>query len=115
MRQFSWQQKSAQRSPRSQIVGQGDLWVIPFINEMNLHLMMVDRLSWIFVAIFALLAFMGGIYSMHNESWAEALASMAYAGSTISMVLAGDWVTLVFFWELMAVSSLYLIDAYRFR
>lgn len=93
------------------MIGQGDLWVIPFINEMNLHLMMVDRLSWIFVAIFALLAFMGGIYSMHNESWAEALASMAYAGSTISMVLAGDWVTLVFFWELMAVSSLYLIWA----
>ena len=34
------------------MIGQGDLWVIPFINEMNLHLMMVDRLSWIFVAIF---------------------------------------------------------------
>lgn len=87
----------------------GDLMIIPFINGMNLHLMMVDSLSWIFVVIFALLAFMGGVYSMHNDSWAEALASMAYAGSTISMVLAGDWVTLLFFWELMAISSLYLI------
>lgn len=90
---------------------QGDLWVVPFINGMQLHLMVVDKLSWIFVAIFTLLAFMGGIYAMHNDSWAEALASMSYAGSTVCMVLAGDWVTLLFFWELMAITSLYLIWA----
>lgn len=90
-------------------LGQGDLWVVPFVGGIELHLLNVDRLSFIFGAIFTIMAFMGGIYSMHNESWGEALACMVYAGSTVAMVMAGDWISLIFFWELMAISSLYLI------
>lgn len=84
-------------------------WEIPFINDLSLHLLQVDRLSWIFGLIFSIMAAIGGIYSMHNKSWGEALASMTYAGSSLGVVFAGDWVTMIFFWELMAVSSLYLI------
>ncbi|PWM52675.1 MAG: Na+/H+ antiporter subunit D, partial [Clostridiales bacterium] len=90
---------------------EADLFVIPFINGWELHLMTIDSLSWFFNVFFVILTFLGGVYSMHNPSWGEALASMTYAGATVSMVFAGDWITLIFFWELMAVSSVYLIWA----
>ncbi len=46
---------------------------------------------------------------MHNENGMEAFAALAYAGSAMGVVLAGDWLTLIFFWELMAATSLFLI------
>ncbi len=87
----------------------GAEWVMPFINGIDLHIMNVDRLNWVFGLIFSMMAAIGGIYSMHNKSWMEALASMCYAGGALGVTLCGDWMTLIFFWELMAASSLFLI------
>ncbi len=87
----------------------GAEWVMPFINGIDLHLMNVDRLNWVFGLIFSMMAAIGGIYSMHNKSWMEALASMCYAGGALGVTLCSDWMTLIFFWELMAASSLFLI------
>jgi len=87
----------------------GAEWVVPFINGIELHLIEVDRLNWVFGLIFSMMAAIGGIYSMHNKSWMEALASMCYAGGALGVTLCGDWMTLIFFWELMAASSLFLI------
>lgn len=92
-------------------LGRGDLLVLPFVGGIQLHLLFVDSLSWLFTIFFAFLALLGSIYAFHNDSRAEQLASLSYAGSTIGMVLAGDWISLIFFWELMAVSSLYLVWA----
>jgi len=88
---------------------EGDLMILPFINGWSLHLLTIDALAWFFAVFFVIMAVLGGIYSMHNPSWAEALASMTYAGSTVSLILAGDWITFLFFWELMAISSLFLV------
>lgn len=87
----------------------GTVWIVPFINGMELHILEVDRLNWVFSLAFCLLTVIGGIYSMHNKSWMEALASMCYTGSALGVTLCGDWMTLIFFWELMAASSLFLI------
>lgn len=87
----------------------GTEWTVPFINDTNLYLLHVDRLNWVFGLIFTMMAAIGGIYSMHNKSWMEALASMFYAGGALGVTLCGDWMTLIFFWELMAASSLFLI------
>lgn len=87
----------------------GAEWTIPFINDIQLHVISVDRLNWVFGLIFSMMAAIGGIYSMHNKSWMEALASMCYAGGALGVTLCGDWMTLIFFWELMAASSLFLI------
>ncbi len=38
--------------------------------------------------------------------------ALAYVASTIGVVFAGDWLTLVFFWELMAVTSTLLVWIY---
>ena len=87
----------------------GAEWIVPFINGIELHVIEVDRLNWVFGLIFSMMAAIGGIYSMHNKSWMEALASMCYAGGALGVTLCGDWMTLIFFWELMAASSLFLI------
>lgn len=80
-----------------------------FINGFVLHYLHVDALSWIFTLIFCIMAAIGGIYACHNENRMEAFCSMAYAGSAVSVTLAGDWLTLLFFSELMAATSLFLI------
>jgi formate hydrogenlyase subunit 3/multisubunit Na+/H+ antiporter MnhD subunit len=37
------------------------------------------------------------------------LFALLYAGASLGVVFAGDWITLLFFWELMAVTSTFLI------
>ena len=75
----------------------------------HLGYMFVDKLSYVFCMIFALMACIGGIYSCHNENRMEALCSMSYAGCALGVTLAKDWLTLIFFWEALAVTSLFLI------
>ena len=38
--------------------------------------------------------------------------ALSYIASTLGVVFAGDWLTLVFFWELMAVTSTFLVWVY---
>lgn len=81
----------------------------PFINNMDLILLKVDKLSWVFGLIFSIMALIGSVYGLHNKNAGEAAASLGYAGSSLGVVFAGDWLTLIFFWELMAVTSVFLI------
>ena len=87
----------------------GALWAIPFINGMELHLIDLDKMGWMFALVFSLMAVMGGFYVSHSESWMECMAAMMYAGSILGVVLCGDWMTMIFFWELGAATSLFLI------
>lgn len=80
-----------------------------FLPDWESHYIYVDHLSWIFVLIFAIMGAIGGVFSCHNRSPLEAFASMSYVGASISVVLAKDWITFLFFWELMAATSLFLI------
>ncbi len=64
-----------------------------------------DALSRLFALIFALMAFGGALFALHQKSRLELPAAFVYAGSAIGAVLAGDLVTLFVFWELMAVGS----------
>lgn len=93
------------------ILKAGDVCSLSFINDMTLFVIVVDRLSYVFGMIFSIMALIGGIYSMHNKSRLEQAASMMYAGGALGVTLAGDWMTLIFFWELMAAASLFLIWA----
>lgn len=81
----------------------------PFLGDFTLRYLFVDPLSFIFGIIFCILGIIGGIYSCHNKSPLEAFCSMAYVGSSIGVVLAHDWITFLCFWELEAVTSIFLI------
>ena len=69
----------------------------------------VDRLSMLFGYLFHLAAFISILYSLHIRDTSEQVMSLLYAGSGIGAVFAGDLITLFVFWELMAVSSVFLI------
>jgi multicomponent Na+:H+ antiporter subunit D len=79
------------------------------VGEYSLTLLHVDPLSLVFSLIFTIVTFVGILYALHNDSAGEQVSTLIYAGSSLGVVLAGDWATLFVFWELMAVSSLFLI------
>lgn len=70
-----------------------------------------DSLSRIFGLIFIIATFLNGIYALHERSRLTDAAALIYAGAAIGAVFAGDLVTLFIFWELTAISSVFLIWA----
>ena len=64
-----------------------------------------DKLSRLFATIFALMAFGGGLFALGQKSRVEVPSAFVYAGSAIGVAFAGDLVTVIAFWELMAVAS----------
>ena len=73
----------------------------------------VDRLSLLFGFLFHLAAFIGVIYALHVKDPLQDVAALAYAGSAVGAVFAGDLLTLFIYWELLAVTSAMLIFARR--
>ncbi|RQD64662.1 MAG: Na(+)/H(+) antiporter subunit D [Desulfonatronovibrio sp. MSAO_Bac4] len=73
----------------------------------------VTQLSRVFGIIFALIAFMGGIYSMHVKETGQQISALIYSGGALGVTFCGDFFTLFVFWELMAIGSTYLIWARR--
>jgi multicomponent Na+:H+ antiporter subunit D len=73
----------------------------------------VDGLSLAFGYVFSLVALLGGVYSFHIKDVGQQVAALLYAGSALGVVFAGDWLTLYVFWEIMAISSVWLIWSAR--
>jgi multicomponent Na+:H+ antiporter subunit D len=78
-----------------------------------LVLMRVDRWSMLFAWVFLIAALLSAIYSLHVRDWIQQAAGFCYAGAAIGAVFAGDLLTLFVFWELTAVTSVFLIWARR--
>ena len=76
-----------------------------------------DRLSLLFGYLFHLGAFISIVYSLHlkdgDRPTLQHTSAVIYAGSALGAVFAGDFITLFVFWELLAVSSVFLIWARR--
>ncbi len=78
---------------------------------LTLETMRVDKLSVIFGLIFCFAAFIGNLYALHVKDKIQQVAALAYAGSAVGAVFAGDLVTLFLFWEGTALTSVFLIWA----
>ncbi len=102
------------------LAGMLQLWLLPqgeyghldFLGQ-ALVLVRVDRWSSLFALIFLIAALVSAIYALHVRDAVQPAAGLAYAGSAIGAVLAGDLLTLFVFWELTAVTSVFLIWARR--
>ncbi len=90
----------------------GIITTIP-IMEYELSLMRADRLSLLFGYLFHLTAFIAAIFALHVRDTTQTVSSLLYTGSTLGAIFAGDLITLFIFWELMAISSVFLIWARR--
>jgi multicomponent Na+:H+ antiporter subunit D len=73
----------------------------------------VDKLSLLFGYIFLIATLLGVIYALHVEDTLQQVAALVYAGSALGAIFAGDLVTLLIFWEGIAVASVFLIWAAR--
>jgi len=89
------------------IGGEVELFGLP------LEMMRVDKLSVIFGLVFCLATFLGNLYAWHVKDTIQQVAALAYAGSAIGAVFAGDLVTLFLYWEGTAIASVFLIWARR--
>jgi len=90
----------------------GSPWQI-FLFGYELEPYRVDKLSLLFGYLFHLAALISIIYSLHVRDTMQHVAALFYAGSALGVVFAGDLITLFIFWELMAISSTFLIWARR--
>ncbi len=97
------------------------LWMIPE-TEIRVHLdflgyelipYRLDDLSRIFGYVFHIAAFISVLYALHVRDTIQHVSGLLYAGSAIGAVFAGDLLTLFVFWELLAVTSTFLIWARR--
>jgi len=68
-----------------------------------------SALRRLFATIFALMAFVGGLYSFRQARWYELASGYAYAAGAIGVSFAGDLITLFLFWELMALFSTVIV------
>ena len=79
----------------------------------SLTLVRADKLSILFGHLFHLGAFIAIVYSLHlkkgDHATVQHTSAVIYAGSALGAVFAGDFITLFVFWELLAISSVFLI------
>ena len=90
----------------------GVIWQMQFL-DYTLTPYRVDRLSLLFGYLFHIAAFLGVLYALHVRDTLQQVSAMLYAGSALGAVFAGDFITLFVFWELLALTSVFLIFARR--
>jgi multicomponent Na+:H+ antiporter subunit D len=90
----------------------GVFWSMEFMGY-TLEPVKVDKLSLMFGYLFHLAALIAIIYALHVKDTVQHVAGLAYAGSAVGAVFAGDLLTLFVFWELLALTSVFLIWARR--
>ncbi|MDT0594767.1 Na(+)/H(+) antiporter subunit D [Glaciecola petra] len=79
----------------------------------QLEIVKVDKLSLLFAYLFHIACFLCLIYALHLKDKIQIVAGLAYAGSAVGAVFAGDFLTLFIFWELLALTSAFLVFARR--
>jgi len=76
----------------------------------------VDGFSSLMGLIFGFIGAVAVVYSYYSEAESVQTAfALSYVGTSIGAVFGGDWLTLVFFWELMAITSTLLVWHYGGR
>jgi multicomponent Na+:H+ antiporter subunit D len=73
----------------------------------------VDQFSRLMGLIFGFIGAVAVLYSYASDADSTQTAyALSYVGTSLGAVYAGDWLTLIFFWELMAVTSTLLVWHY---
>lgn len=88
----------------------GVVMTVPFMGY-ELVPFRTDKLSFLFGYLFCIASFIAILFSLHVKDRVQHAAGLVYAGSAVGAVFAGDLLSLFFFWEIMTVSSVFLIWA----
>ncbi len=71
----------------------------------------LDELAFIFALIFLIATVLCGLFMLHLRSRLEPASTLIYAGAAVAAALAGDLITLFFYWEATALASALVILA----
>jgi multicomponent Na+:H+ antiporter subunit D len=92
------------------------LWSLPLGHELGLTLfgyeltpVRVDKLSMVWGTVYHIAAVLSALYGLHEQRRSQQIAAATYAGCAIAAAFAGDLITLFVFWELTALTSVFLI------
>jgi len=69
----------------------------------------IDRLSMIWGYVFCLAGLINGIFAFHEKCKISDSAALIYTGAGLGAVFSGDLISLFMFWELTAISSVFLV------
>ncbi len=78
----------------------------PYIKLEFIHF---DSVAYAFMLVFCIIALLNGIYGEGIQHRHECGMSMVYAGSVMGVILAGDLLSLIVFWEVSAFASMYVV------
>jgi len=92
----------------SMTAGSGVHWEVE-VSGFNLILNKADHLTLPFSIVFHIAAALNVIYGWHEPKPLEHCSGLAYAGAAIAAIHAGDLFSLFIWWELTAVTSVFLI------
>lgn len=87
-------------------VGFSATWSFP---DLTLNVLRVESLGRVFALAFAVYAVLATIFAWRETGAAPRAFSLLLASGGLGVTLAGDWLTLFLFWELLTVGSLFLI------
>ncbi len=90
----------------------GIFWSLEFMGY-ALEPVRIDKLSLMFGYLFHIASLIAIIYALHVKDTVQHVSGLAYAASAVGAVFAGDLLTLFIFWELLALTSVFLIWARR--
>ena len=77
---------------------------------LTLTLLEVNEFNEVWGTVFALVALGGGVFGLRlRDRVQRRCTALAYGGSAFGVLFAGDLLTIIVFWELMAVTSFLLI------
>ncbi len=79
----------------------------------DLNLLRVDKLSKAFGYVFTINAFACFLFALHLKTRYEHTAALAYIGAALGAIFAADLISLYLFWEVMAITSTFLVLARR--
>ncbi len=89
---------------------EGDHWTVSFLGFENVVFFQVDGLSQLIALAGGILATAAVIYAYSSGAPKVMTAfALSYVASTTGVIFAGDWLTLILWWELMAVTSTLLV------
>jgi len=91
----------------------GTYYQVDLFGTFDAVLYNVDQFSALMGLIFGFIGAMAVLYSWYSGAdRVQTAFALAYVGTSFGTVFAGDWLTLIFFWELMAVTSTLLVWHY---
>ena len=91
---------------------EGKYWMVRIL-DYDLIFGRVDSLSMVFGYIFTLISFLGILFALKVKDDLQHISALMYAGGALGVTFSGDLFSLYIFWELLAISSTFLVLARR--